>query len=107
MEKWEEKLRVLKESSNFLVEVVQEPVAVEIKERVLFIDTRWQDINKQIVQFMAKQTAEKGQREYQVGIDNLDQWLIRAENLARSELPCNHAVVREHVQQLDVSHIYC
>ena len=40
LETWEEKLRVLKEASNFLVEVVEEPIAAQIKEQVLFIDGR-------------------------------------------------------------------
>ena len=33
-------MTVLKDSSNFLIEVVDEPVAAKIKEQVLFIDGR-------------------------------------------------------------------
>ena len=37
LDKWEEKCKTLNESGNFLIEVVQEPIAADIKNKVLLV----------------------------------------------------------------------
>ena len=65
MDKWAEKNQVMNDSGNFLIEVVTEPVAVEIKEQVLMLNRRWDDVGSEAKRFVAQETAEKGRRDYQ------------------------------------------
>ncbi len=53
MDKWQEKHRVLNESCNFLIEVVQEPIAVELKQQLLFLNRRWKDLSDRAKEFLS------------------------------------------------------
>ncbi len=53
MDKWQEKHRVLNESCNFLIEVVQEPIANELKQQLLLINRRWKDVCDQAKVFLS------------------------------------------------------
>ncbi len=53
LEKWQDKHTVLNESGNFLIEVVEEPIANEIKQQLLLINRRWKDVSDQAKQFLS------------------------------------------------------
>ena len=56
MDKWEEKHRVLNDSCNFLIEVVREPIANELKQQLLLINRRWKDLSDQAKDFLSVST---------------------------------------------------
>lgn len=103
IDEWTEKLRVLKEASNFLVEVIQENLARDMKEQVLMIDRRFSELQKQITQFLQQEGVERSRQEYREGATRLRQWLERAEQIVTSRLDCTYTELKEYVQQLDVS----
>ena len=92
-------------SGDFLIEVVTPDVARELKEQLLIVNRRWEDVGEEAKQFVAREGAERGRREYGDIVSRLEAWLSAAETLAgpRNLLPCNHGDVKAHVQQLDVS----
>ena len=53
MDKWEEKHKVLNDSCNFLIEVVREPIANELKQQLLLINRRWKDLSDQAKAFLS------------------------------------------------------
>ncbi len=94
---------MLKEASNFLVEVIQENLARDMKEQVLMIDRRFSELQKQITQFLQQEGVERSRQEYREGATRLRQWLERAEQIVTSRLDCTYTELKEYVQQLDVS----
>ena len=53
MDKWQEKHAILNESCNFLIEVVREPIANELKQQLLLINRRWKDLSDQAKDFLS------------------------------------------------------
>ena len=95
---------MLNKAGNFLIEVVTEPVGREIKEQLLMINRRWEDAGTEARHFVQYESVEKTRREYQAIVDATEAWLVAVEQLAGSrDLPCEHAEVKTHVHQLDVS----
>ena len=92
-------------SGNFLIDVVTPDVAREIQEQLLMLKRRWEDTGNEARRFVAQENSDRGRREYEDIVERLNAWLAAAESLAgsRNMLPCSHAEVKTHVQQLDVS----
>jgi hypothetical protein len=88
------------------VEVVKEPIAVEMKNQVSMINKRFTDVKTEIVKFMHQQTLHQSQRGYQDGVDRMQQWLEGAESLLRSHTTCTLKVLCELLHQLDVRSIF-
>ena len=93
----------MNEAGNFLIEVVHEPIAAEIKEQLLLINRRWKDVSEQAQAFLQHQSIERHQREYRAGLARLLHWLKMTEALTKVELNCNFREVKEHMRALDVS----
>ena len=102
LDEWSDKLQTLKDASNFLVEVVKEPVALEIKNQVLMINQRFGDVKSEIGKFMQQQSLQQSQQTYQEGVTRLRQWLDGAEGMLRSHATCTLKDLRELMRQLDV-----
>ena len=100
--KSEEKHKVLVESSNFLVEVVTETVAAEIKEQVLMLNQRWSEVSTQARRVVKEVTVEKCRHGYDTGVAALTQWLNMAERTLLAPVQCTYVELRERVQLLEV-----
>ena len=94
---------MLTEASNFLLENVQDPIAAKIKQQMLFITKRYGDVRTQAHAFLQEETVVSSRRAYALNLQNIQVWLQHAEDLLKTPVDCQHAVVKEHVQQLDVS----
>ena len=103
LQQFEEKHKILNESGNFLIETVEEPVAVEIKQTLLTINRRFKDLVDGFQTFKQVEVIGKARKEYGDGILRLSQWLKGAEDLLVREVPCKHALLREYLNELDVS----
>ena len=104
--KSEEKHKVLLESSNFLVEVVTETVAAEIKEQVLMLNQRWSEVSTQARRVVKEVTVEKCRHGYDAGVAALTQWLDMAERTILAPVQCTYVELRERVQLLEVRYLY-
>ena len=100
---YEERHKILNESGNFLIETVEEPVAVEIKQTLLMINRRFKDLVDGFQTFKQVEVIGKARKEYGEGLLRLSQWLKGAEDLLAREVPCKHALLREYLNELDVS----
>ena len=107
MQQYEEKHKILNEAGNFLIETVEEPVAAEIKQTLLMINRRYKDLVEQFQTFKQVEVIGKARKEYGDGILRLSQWLKGAEDLLAREVPCKHALLREYLNELDVSEDCC
>jgi len=102
LEEWSDKLQTLKDASNFLVEVVKEPIGLEIKNQVLMINQRFTDVKAEIGKFMQQQSLQQSQRTYQERVIRLQQWLDGTEGMLRSHPTCTLKDLKELMRQLDV-----
>ena len=103
VQQYEDKHRVLNESGNFLIETVEEPVAAEIKQTLLMLNRRFKDLVEQYTHYKQVEVVGKARKEYNEGLLRLTQWLKGAEDLLAQEVPCKHALLKEYLNELDVS----
>ena len=103
IDKWREKRQVLIESSNYLMETVEEPVAAEIKEQVLVITRRWQDVLDEYENRIRRETVDRSRRDYRDGVEHMTKWLDNVEGILKEQPECDHQQVKELLQLLDVS----
>ena len=99
---WQEKHVVMNEAGNFLIEVVREPIAAEIKQNLLLVNRRWADVSTGAENFMKAFTAEQLRQEYGVGLQRLLEWLERAEVVMEHRAEVNLADARNHAKALEV-----
>lgn len=101
---FEEKHKILNESGNFLIETTEEPVAAEIKQVLLMVNRRFKDLVDQFQNFKQVEVVGKARKEYGDGLLRLTQWLKEAEELIAREVPCKHSVLRDYLNEIDVSY---
>ena len=107
LDNYEEKHKVLVESSNFLVEVVTETVAMEIKEQVLMLTQRWGEVSKVARQFVQEVTVKKCRQGYDARVTGVTQWLDMAEGSLHTPIMCTYTELRDRLQVLEVSGCLC
>ena len=100
---YEEKHKILNDSADFLIENCREPVAEEIKQNLQMLNGRYVELVDGYQHYKKVEVIGKGRQQYQVGVDRISQWLKNAEELLAQEVPCRHALLKEHLQEVDVS----
>lgn len=103
LDKFEDKHKVLVESSNFLIEVVTETVATEIKQQVVMLNQRWGEVSTHARRFVQEVTVEKCRQGYDTRVTGLTQWLDMAESSLHTPVMCTYIELRDRVQLLEVS----
>ncbi|CAC5404544.1 SYNE1 [Mytilus coruscus] len=94
--------KFLKKSANFLIENCQEPIAEEIKQNVDMIKGRFMKLVEGYQHYKKVEVIGKGRQEYQLGVERISQWLQNAEEILATEVPCKHAALKEHLQDVDM-----
>jgi len=100
---YDEKHKILNDSADFLIESCREPVAEEIKQNLQMLNGRYVELVDGYQHYKKVEVIGKGRQQYQVGVDRISQWLKDAEELLAQEVPCKHAALKEHLQEVDVS----
>lgn len=100
---YEERLKVLNDSGNFLLGVVTEPVAAEIKELLAVMNQRCPDLTDNFQQYKQVEVIGRAREEYNEGVQRMENWLTGAQGVLGQQVPCVHAPLKEHLLQLDVS----
>ena len=92
------KKRILNDSGNFLIGIVEEPIATEIKQTLLMLNGRYEELVEQFKQFKAVE------KEYNETMSRLTQWIKHSEELMARKLSCRHTALKEYLNNLDVSY---
>nr|KAG5692778.1 hypothetical protein BaRGS_009394 [Batillaria attramentaria] len=98
---YEERLKVLNESGAFLVGVVTEPIAAEIKELMALLNQRCTELAQRFEQYKQTEVIGRARQEYEEGVERLAGWLSGAQEILDQQIPCIHAPLKEHLLQLD------
>jgi hypothetical protein len=67
------------------------------------INRRFKDLVDQFQHFKQVEVVGKARKEYNDGLLRLTQWLREAEELVAREVPCKHAVLKDYLNEIDVS----
>ena len=102
MEKIHEKHKVLNDSATFLINVVEDPIATEIKDNMLMMNRRWNDVIVQVDNIVKRQSAEKSQQEYAGGLHALKDWTQNTDTVVNSECNCTAKELQEYHNTLQV-----
>lgn len=103
---YEERLKFMNESATFLIENCQPPIAAEIQQNAHLVNQRFNALTDGYQHFKKVEVIGKGKKQYQEGVDRISQWLKNAEELLAQEVPCQHAALKEHLQDVDVRIVY-
>ena len=99
----EEKFKTLFEASKFLLDVLEESIASEMKEQVLMLRQRMEEI-KHAIQQWRQEASQQGKQGYQDLIGQLKSWLDRVDSLLKPRtVECKLADLRRHIQDMEVN----
>lgn len=71
---------------------------------LLMVNRRFKDLVDQFQNFKQVEVVGKARKEYGDGLLRLTQWLKEAEELIAREVPCKHSVLRDYLNEIDVSY---
>lgn len=100
---YQEKLKQVNESGNFLMGVCREPLAEEIKQTLASLNREFQNVTESFEEFKKVEIIGKGRQEYAEGVARISEWLKNAEELMMQPIPCIHSNLKDHLQDLSVS----
>ncbi|KAK3089398.1 hypothetical protein FSP39_003323 [Pinctada imbricata] len=98
---FEEKHKLLNESANFLIQTTKDPIAAEIKENVMMVDSRFKDLVDAFNHFQQVEVIGRARQDYSEGVERISGWLKNTEDLLAQDIPCVHTPLKEHLQDLD------
>ncbi|KAL8590280.1 hypothetical protein ACOMHN_006396 [Nucella lapillus] len=101
LNQYEDRLRTLNDSGEFLLGVVTDPVAEEIKERLEEMNVQIPDLIGSFEQFRETEVVGRARTEYDEGVEHIEKWLNTAQDILNEQIPCVHAALKEHLLQLD------
>ena len=100
---YQEKLKQVNESGNFLMGVCREHLAEEIKQTLASLNREFQNVTESFEEFKKVEIIGKGRQEYAEGVARISEWLKNAEELMMQPIPCIHSNLKDHLQDLSVS----
>lgn len=92
----------MNDSGSYLVGVTRVEVAEEIKQLLLQLSQRWKDASVLGRTLKLQGEADKGKREYEQGISELEAWLDKAEPLVAGPVQCQLQPIHTHIIELQV-----
>ncbi|XP_076442566.1 muscle-specific protein 300 kDa-like isoform X3 [Babylonia areolata] len=98
---YEERLKALNDSGNFLMGVVTDAVAAEIKEILEAMNREFPALTASFQKYKQTEVIGRARKEYEEGVQRLEAWLVEAQQVLNQEIPCVHAPLKEHLLQLD------
>lgn len=99
----EEHLKLLKESGNFLIDVVTDPIAAEIKKMISVLVQQYSDLVRRYENYKQTEVIGRARSEYEDGVKRLHTWLSGAQTGLDQTVSCNHEALKEHLLLLEVS----
>ncbi|CAH2241590.1 jg3925 [Pararge aegeria aegeria] len=97
---WKEKHQLLGDAAGFLAATCSEEITSEIKRKYVEITERWERVWEEAECYVRGGDALRHRRELAQGIQNLDSWLIGAENLLSRQPRANTTDIQTYIDQL-------
>ncbi|XP_025103982.1 nesprin-1-like isoform X4 [Pomacea canaliculata] len=97
----EEHLKLLKESGNFLIDVVTDPIAAEIKKMISVLVQQYSDLVRRYENYKQTEVIGRARSEYEDGVKRLHTWLSGAQTGLDQTVSCNHEALKEHLLLLE------
>lgn len=103
LSQYEEKQKVLSECGQYLMATCQEPVAAEVEQTLDSLLQKFVSLSDGFTTFQNVEVIGKARSSYGDGVDRISEWLKNAEDLLSLEVPCEHATLKDYLQDIDVS----
>ncbi|CAH1263258.1 SYNE1, partial [Branchiostoma lanceolatum] len=98
---WQDRQTLLNETGNFLIEITNETVSLDIQQQLLLINGRWKDLFDSVKDQVKEGEVSKMNREYQMGTKRLTDWLTKAEKVLKNPVQVTYVSIKEYVQDLE------
>ncbi|XP_050704559.1 muscle-specific protein 300 kDa-like isoform X2 [Eriocheir sinensis] len=97
---WKERHDEMEETGNFLAATCRPEVAQEIREKLFFINKKWEDLFQYVQQYLHQGQIIRTKNDYCSGQDRLEQWIQNAETLLSTTNVCTVEAIREYGEKL-------
>ncbi|XP_019623005.1 PREDICTED: nesprin-1-like [Branchiostoma belcheri] len=101
---WQDRQTLLNETGNFLIEITNETVSLDIQQQLLLINGRWKDLFDSVKDQVKEGEVSKMNREYQTGTKRLTDWLTKAEKVLKKPVQVTYVSIKDYVQDLEDIH---
>lgn len=81
---WKEKYQLLSDTVSFLVATCEDNVSQELHDRFGRMTSRWEQLFKDVQQYMHAGDILRNRKDYRFGVERLSAWLRNAENVLES-----------------------
>lgn len=103
MAEYEDRHRTLNRSGDYLMETTRPEVAEEVRQTLALLNRRYTELTDGFTNFQQVEVIGRARDEYSEGIRHIEGWLQTTDEIVGPKIPCVHAALKEHLQQLDVS----
>ncbi|KAH9507324.1 hypothetical protein Btru_056910, partial [Bulinus truncatus] len=98
---FEEQHKSLNHSASFLIDGTTPPVADEIKNILLTLNSRYDELLSRFQSFHQNEVIGKAVVEYETGVNKLATWLVETSNFLECPINCIHAELKAYLLKLD------
>ncbi|KAK8753227.1 hypothetical protein OTU49_003314, partial [Cherax quadricarinatus] len=97
---WKERHSEMNETGNFLAATCRPEVAQEIREKLITVNTKWDELFQYVQQYLHRGQIIRTKNDYQSGQDRLELWLENSQVILSSTNVCTVEAVKNYGDQL-------
>ncbi len=97
---WKERYSQLGDTVAFLVATSDAAVGQDLRDKFQLLTTNWEELFGYVEKYMHAGDVNRTKRDYQEGLDKLDQWLKKAEDLLSTPQQVESEVIKNTLDKL-------
>ena len=97
---WRDKYLLLQDTVAFLVATSDAAVGQDLRDRFMIVNNNWEQLFRNVEKYMHGGDVSRTKREYQEGLDKLDLWLRKAEDLLSTPQQVESERIRRTLETL-------
>ena len=101
---WRDKFHLLQDTVAFLVATSDTAVGQDLRDRFEIVNSNWEQLWARIERYMAAGDLNRTKKDYTDGLEKLDAWLRKAEDLLSTPQKVESAQIKTTLEKLMVLH---
>eukprot|EP00095_Tigriopus_kingsejongensis_P001452 maker-scaffold207_size258870-snap-gene-1.17 protein:Tk01452 transcript:maker-scaffold207_size258870-snap-gene-1.17-mRNA-1 annotation:"PREDICTED: nesprin-1-like" len=97
---WKERYILLEDTVAFLVATSDAAVGQDLREKFMIVSNNWEQLFKQAEGFLVSGDISRKKRVYQEGLEQLDQWLRKAESVLNTTQQVESGSIKKTLEVL-------
>ncbi|RXG70198.1 Nesprin-2, partial [Armadillidium vulgare] len=97
---WKEKHSQMNETGNFLSATCRPEVTQEIREKLILINSKWEQLFQYVEQYLHRGQIIRTQNDYKEGQQRLEKWIAKAQEILHVTCICTVNSIKSYAEQL-------